>query len=371
MKFTLALTLALSTLFTVSAKTVHVYFGTGNHPDAKGIYHSTFDTETGKLAEITLAAEVNRSDFLAISPDQSHLYSLATMEEPVVVSYDIGNDGSLEKLNDIPVGDGGGAHLAVHPSGKLLITANYRNGSVSVFAIAEDGSLDRRAQIVKHHEHSGVVESRQGAPHPHWTGFSPDGRFAFVPDLGSDKIHIYKVDLEAATLTPHGYAQSVPGGGPRHMRFSTNGKFIHLLNELTVSVSTYQYDADNGTATLLHTIPALSEETKAKEHYNSASEILVHPNGKFIYTATRGHDSVTAFKTDPETGDLEVIEVEPARAHWPRNTNLDPTAQWLFLSGQYSNTISIFAIDQETGELTLPVKNVVNIPSVFSILFKE
>ena len=153
------------------------------------------------------------------------------------------------------------------------------------------------------------------------------------------------------------------------MRFSVDGKFVYLLNELTLSVTTFAYDAETGKLKKLGTVPALSEEVKAKETFNSASEILVHPNGKFVYSANRGNDSVTVYNANPATGDLKVVEVEPVRGAWPRNINLDPSGKWLLAAGANSNTISVFAIDQETGELAFSRGNVWNVPGCICILF--
>ena len=370
MKVPLFIFLSFTVLSVISAKTVDVYFGTGTTPEAIGIFHAKFDTESGTLGERSLAAQIKEPEFLALHPNGSHLYAVAKSDVPILAAYDIEKDGSLRLLNTVPMSNGQGAHLEMHPSGEFLITAQYFEGSVGVFKISDNGSIEKQTQVLIH-ENPSKVHSRQMDPHPHWTGFSPDGRFAFVPDLGTDNIHIYKVDSDESSLSPHSLAPSVPGGGPRHMRFSTNGKFIHLLNELTVEISTFAYDAKNGNATLLHTIPVLSEATKAQNPYNSGSEILVHPNGKFIYSANRGHDSITALRLDPKTGKPTVIQTEPIRGSWPRNTRIDPTGKWLLVSGETSNTVSIFSIDQDTGRLTFPTRNLVNIPSVYCIRFKE
>lgn len=370
MKVSLSIFASLAILTLLSAKSVDVYFGTGTTKDAVGIFHAKFDTESGKLGERSLAAQIKEPEFLAIHPNGSHLYAVAKSDVPVLAAYGIGKDGSLKLLSTVPMRNGQGAHIEVHPSGKFLITAQYFKGSVGVFRIAENGFIEEQTQVMVH-EGPSRVHSRQMHPHPHWTGFSPDGRFALVPDLGTDKIHIYKVNLDGPSLIPHSLAQSVEGGGPRHMRFSADGKFIHLLNELTVEISTFGYDAKSGTATLLHTTPVLSEVIQAQNPYNSGSEILVHPDGKFVYSANRGHDSITAFRADPKTGRLTEIETEPIRGSWPRNTRIDPTGKWLFVSGEVSNTVSIFSINQETGELTFPTRNLVNLPSVYCILFKE
>lgn len=348
-----------------------VYFGTGGG-DAKGIYQAQFDTQTGKLSDIRLAAEVGSPGFLALAPDQQTLYAVARTDDgPSVVAYRIRSNGDLQLLNSEPINDGGAAHIALHPSGKFLLTAQYGGGSVALFPLASDGRVQPRAQLVKHQGAARVHPNRQEGPHPHWVGFSPDGRFALVPDLGLDQIVIYKIDLDNPTLEKVSTAHTVPGGGPRHMRFSPDGKFIYLLNELTLSVTTFAFDPTDGSTERLSTTPTLTEETKQKESFNSASEIVVHPNGRFIYTGNRGNDSVTAFYANPETGQLSVIEVEPIRGSWPRNINLDPSAQWLLAAGARSNTVSIFRIDPLSGELTFPQRAVYSVPNVICILFRE
>ena len=363
--FTLAV-LALTTL--ASAETRHVYFGTGG-PGAEGIYRATFDTETGKLTPAELAHKINGPGFLTLHPDGTKLYAVASQEkEGGVAAYHIGADGALEFFHFEPTGDGGAAHLAVHPSGKFLLTAQYGGGSVSLLPLDSEGKPGT-ATVTKHEGGSGVVEDRQKAPHPHWCGYSPDGNYAVVPDLGMDGIVIYAINPDKTAITKHGFAASVPGGGPRHMRFSNDGKFIYLLNELSLSVSAFSWDAASGTATLLSTTPALSEEAKATESFNSAAEILVHPAGPFVYSSNRGHDTVTAYKIGDGGAALEVIQVQPIRGAFPRNINLDPTAKWLLAAGADSNTIAVHAVAPGTGLLTYQRGSVINVPAPICILF--
>lgn len=365
------ITLICSLLFAVSsqlfANPIDVFFGTGGR-DSKGIYHATFDAEKGKLSKAELAAEIKGPGFLAWHPDGTKLYAVAGIEGgPGVAGFHV-KDGTLEQFTTSLIGDGGAAHIAVHPSGKFLLTAQYGGGSTAFFPLDGDGKLG--ASVV--HEHEGgskVVDRRQDSPHPHWCGFSPDGKFAFVPDLGTDNIHIFKVDLDIPAMTAHGVAASVPGGGPRHMRFSVDGKFIYLLNELSLSVTTFAYDAAAGTAKSLTTTPALTDEAKAKEAFNSAAEILVHPNGKFVWSSNRGNDSITCYRANPDTGELTVTEVEPIRGAWPRNINIDPTSKWVLAAGANSNSVAVHKIDQETGELTYQTRSIINVPGPICILF--
>lgn len=354
----------------IHAAPFNVYFGTGGK-ETKGIYHSNFDSETGKLSQPKLAAEIGSPGFLALHPDGTKLYAVCSSDGPSVAAFRINSEGKLSTINTQSIGDGGGAHISVHPSGKFLLTAQYGGGSVALFPIAKDGSIEPRKQLIEHEGGSGVVGNRQDTPHPHWTGYSPDSRFAFVPDLGMDQILIYRVSSDATSIAPHGHAQSVRGGGPRHMRFSRDGRFIYLLNELSLSVTTFAYDSEEGTTKRRSTTPSLRKKTKAAEAFNSASEIITHPNGEFVYSANRGHDSITVYTANKNNGRLKVSEVESIRGSWPRNINLDPTGKWLLAAGAHSNTISIFAIDQDTGDLTFQTRGLVNVPGPICIVFNE
>ncbi len=346
----------------------HVFFGTGG-PGADGIYRSAFDTASGKLGPAERVAAAANPGFLAVHPRGGLLYAVATLAKvPVVAAYRMDNDGGLSLLNSSPIGDGAGAHLAVHPSGKFLLTAQYGGGSVALFPLDADGRLGT-AQLTEHEGGSRVVPKRQDSPHPHWCGFSPDGRFALVPDLGLDGIVIYRVDADKPAIARHGFAQSIPGGGARHMRFSPDGRFIYLLDELSLTVTTFAWDAARGTARTVATVPMLSEEAKAAEAFNSGAEILVHPSGRFVYASNRGHDTVSVFQADPATSALKLVQLQPVRGAFPRNINLAPGAGWLLAAGQDSNTVSVHKVDPDTGKLTYQTKGVINVPAPICILF--
>ena len=349
------------------AEVHNVYFGThgkGSH----GIYHATFNDKKGKLSSPRLANELRSPSFLAKHPNLNVIYAVVGGDESIHALEPQG-DGSLKTLNSSPIGDGRSAHISVHPSGNFLITAQYRNGSVGVFPIDASGKVMSRTQLFKHQGGSKVFPKRQDTAHPHWTGFSPDGRFAMVPDLGMDQIIIYKVDLESNTLKQHGKATAPPGSGPRHMRFSTDGRFIYLLNELSMTISTFSYDSQEGSTIFINSTKTLKDEVKNKQAFNAASEILVHPKGHFLYSANRGHDSVSVYQVTPSNGTIRAMEVESVRGSWPRSIALDPSGRWLLAAGQFSNSVATFAIDEDSGELTFVNRETANLPRPSCILF--
>jgi 6-phosphogluconolactonase len=133
------------------------------------------------------------------------------------------------------------------------------------------------------------------------------------------------------------------------MKFHPNGKFAYVLNELGLSVTVFQYDPKAGTLTEVETVTTLPENLR--EVFSTGSETRMHPSGKFVYTANRGHDSIAAFKVDPDSGKLKFIERESIRGSHPRNFNVDPTGKWLLVACRDTNNLTVFRIDPETGGL--------------------
>lgn len=366
----LSLIVPASCLSIAIAETVDVWIGTSGAKPSQGIYHCLLNTANGQLTATNLAAEIDGPGFLAMHPNGGHLYAVSGGEQTVVVYAIKTKNGrsSLRRSGSLPIGDGSAAHVAVDPTGKTLLTAQYGGGSVAAFALNADGTLKERTALIKHQGGSGAVVGRQESAHAHWVGFSPDNRFAFVPDLGLDRIVIYRLDAEESTLQPHGFGVVPPGSGPRHMKFHPNGKWIYVLNELDLSVTLFKYDEAAGAMTSMQTIPTVPKSLLAKEQFKSSSEIRVHPSGKFVYAANRGHDTITVFEVDQKTGELSVIELENIRGATPRNFNFDPSGKWILVAGQDSHTLASFAVDQDTGQLTYN-QSIVSTPAPICVLF--
>ncbi len=348
--------LALLTASTASAAMNDVWIGTATAPSgaSRGIYHLTLDDATGKLSSARLAAETTQPGFLAKHPTLPRLYSTIDARQSGVAEWRIGGEGSrkrLELLGQAPTGDGGPCHVSVDPSGRVLFTAQYGGGSVASYRLREDGSIAERASLIEHNDPSGVVADRQKECHPHSAMPSPDGRWVLVPDLGADRIYVYAFDVESGELKPHGSVKCEPGGGPRHFAFHPNGKFGYVVNELSMAVTAFAWDTEKGELELLQTFPTLTEEQRAGEVSNSASEVRVHPSGKVVYVGNRGHDSVTAFRIEADPSQLTPIDLEPIRGSHPRHFAVSPSGKWLLAAGRDSNTVAVFSIDGETGAL--------------------
>jgi 6-phosphogluconolactonase len=332
-----------------------VYIGTYTGKTSKGIYRFELDLATGKATAPVLVGETRNPSFLAFHPTRDLLYAVGEIGDfggkktGAVSAFAIGADGKLTLLNQQPSEGQGPCHLVVDAAGKHALVANYGSGTAAVLPIGADGKL-RPASSTVRHAGSGPNERRQKAPHAHSINLDAANRFAFVADLGIDKVMIYRYDAAKGTLAPNDPPAGVcaPGAGPRHFSFHPNGKFAYAINELLCTVTAFAYDAGKGSLTEVQTVPTLPKDFEGR---NSTAEVQLTPDGRFLYGSNRGHDSLAIFAVDGTTGKLTPAGHAPCGGKTPRNFGIDPTGRWLLCAHQNSDSIAIFRIDPETGAL--------------------
>ena len=365
--------------FTMSAATpekLTVYIGTYTGGPSKGIYAYEFNTTSGALKQIGLAAETPSPSFLAIHPNGKLLYAVNELDNyggekhGAITGYKIdpSNPAKLTKINEATSKGAHPCHIIVDKAGQHVLAANYTGGNVVVYPIDAEGKLGDKPISFVQHRGSSVNQSRQKEAHAHSLNLDADQRFAFVADLGLDKIMIYRYGQGSpGTLVPNepDSASIKPGGGPRHLAFTPDGKRAYVNHEMTGHITGFNYDSAKGTLTEFQTISTLPGGNPVPG--NSTAEILVHPSGKFVYCSNRGHNSIAAF-TVATDGKLTYVENESTRGKTPRNFNIDPSGKFLIAANQDSDTLAVFKIDPTTGALD-PVGDTVPAPKPVCIKF--
>ena len=334
-----------------------IYIGTYTGPKSKGIYWSRFDPKTGKLTAPELAAEAKNPTFLAVHPNSRFLYAVGETSDVgpnhtgAVIAFEIDpGTGKLKLLNQQSSGGAGPCHLSVDKKGKCVLVANYGAGSIEALPIEPDGKLGVPSAFFQQ-SGSSINPQRQSGPHAHFLTTDPDNRFALTCDLGLDKILVYRLDAEKATLGTNDppFAKVDPGSGPRHLAFHPNGKLVFLVNEMGATLDSFAYDPAHGSLQELHRVSSLPDTFDGQK---SGAEIAVHPSGKFVYASNRGHNSIAVFKVNPDTGKLSFLQHQNTHGKTPRHFAIDPIGQWLLVENQDSGNIVVFRIDTQSGRLT-------------------
>jgi len=338
-----------------------VYVGTYTGPQSKGIYSFRFDTASGDLEPMGLAAEVVNPSWVTIHPNHKFLYAVSELGNDgktngAITSFAIDQQtGGLTKLNSVSSMGGGACHLVVDKTGKTLLVANYGAGSVAAFPVAADGRLGEPPVLIQH-KGSSADPRRQRSPHAHGVFLSADNRFLFVPDLGLDQVMSYRLDPGKSSIAPNDppFAKVPPGSGPRHFAFHPNGKYAYVIDEMKSTVTAFSYDAAQGALQQVQNISTLPKDFSGED--NSA-EIEVDAKGRFLYASNRGHDSIAVFAI-AKNGRLAPVEYVPTQGKTPRNFKIDPTGSYLFAANQDTGNIVQFRIDAKTGRLTATGKKV-------------
>ena len=330
--------------------TPNLLVGTYTKKGSKGIYVLSFDTATGKATEISHTNGAQNPSFLTISKDHQQVYAVSEGSEGKVSAYSFADN----KLNLIQEKTSKGAdpcYITLSPDQSNLIVANYSGGSITSYHRFADGRLSNPQQFIQHSGRS-INTARQEKAHVHGVFFSPDGKYVLTPDLGMDEVSIYPyqtkngppLQIQKATSI-----QSSPGAGPRHLCFSSNGKLLYVIEELTGSISVYRFM--KGAASFLQKVVTHPISFKGTP---GSADIHLSPDGLYLYASNRGiENNIVSFKVLPN-GKLEEksIQYYSTEGRTPRNFTMNKEGNWLLVANQDSDNIIAFRRNIQTGALT-------------------
>ncbi|HXR40453.1 MAG TPA: lactonase family protein [Terracidiphilus sp.] len=357
----------------VTAKRVLAYVGTytgavGAGSNGEGIYRFEMNAATGELTRRKLVAKTPDPSWIAIHPSRKYLYAVNEVSD-----YD-GNSGSvsafaideasgdLTALNVVSSEGAGPCYLSIDAKGKHAFVANYGGGSVAVLPILDGGFLGAATGVHRDGGRLGGAQaidapagsfavSGHDAPHAHMIAPDPQGRFLLATDLGQDVIFTYSINGDAGMVNFGDGVEGarVPSGdGPRHFAFHPNGHWLYSIQEEASTVVFFRYDAATGALAAQQTVSALPAGFKGTSF---ASEVLVSPDGRFLYAANRLHDTIAAFSIGVD-GRLKWLGETSTMGDYPGQCRIEPTGSFLYACNRRSDSITCFRIHRETGMLS-------------------
>ena len=317
--------------------------GTYTNGTSKGIYTFRFNQETG-IAKPLSSLELPNPSYLTPSEDGKFVYAVSEMNDSTAALSALAFDkktGNLRLLNAQPTLGADPCYVATN--GREVLTANYSGGTMSVFPLLKDGTLDpvdtRYAGSA-----TGPDLIRQRTPHIHCTHFSPDGKYIFATDFSADQI--LRFVLHPKDVAPHLSSTTIEveaNSGPRHLTFSPNGRNAYLISELSGKVTAFSYDDGN-----LKQIQSIAADTVAAR---GSADSHLRPDGKYLYASSRlQEDGIAIFAVHPENGTLTKVGYQLTGIH-PRNFNMTPNGKYLLAACRDSNIIEVYERDEISGLL--------------------
>ena len=335
---------------------VFLIAGTYTSGKSEGIYVYRYLQDKMEASLVFTTTGIKNPSFLSVAPGGNKIYAVSEMngngDAGRVISYDFDpSTGTMRKLNEQPSGGDDPCYVTVDKTGKWVIVGNYSSGSLSVLPIQADGSLGTSVEKIIH-TGSGPDKNRQEKPHVHATVLSPDNRFLFVPDLGTDQIMIYHFNEKTGKLkaAKQPFAKTKPAAGPRHFTFHPSGKFAYIMEELSGSVTAFRYTAKSGSLKAIQNISSVPEGFTGQA---GSADIHLSADGRFLYASNRGESNTIAlYAVNAADGKLSLIGHQPTLGKGPRNFSITPDGKHLIVANQVSDEMVIFNRNMETGLLT-------------------
>lgn len=323
-----------------------------------GIYLSRLDLSSGTMTTPEKLAAVHNPSFFCFHPTQDVVYVVTetgledAKNPPALTALRLDRSPwKMTSLGSQPIDGSSPCYVTTDPQGTLALVANYTSGNLVCFPINSDGGLEKATSLTQHPQPNSTRSDRQKEAHAHSILVDPSGKWVGAADLGLDQVRVYPLDPASRKLASTSSSElALPeGSGPRHFAFHPNGRLVFIINELASTLSSASWDSRQGRMQLIQTITTLPKDFQGR---NSTAEVLVHPNGRFVYGSNRGHDSIAGFSVDPSSGQLTPIGHWSSGGKTPRNFQIDPSGSILLSENQSSHTIHSHRIDADTGTLT-------------------
>ena len=310
-----------------------VYVGTYGPAERETLVRLEVDAG-GAMRAVEGLSGIESPAFLALHPGGTTLYvaSERSGKDGELLALRRSASGRLTPLDSRPAHGRSTCHVAVDGGGRRLLAANYGGPGIVMYPLEGDGAIGLPA-VVARHAGSGP-HPRQRGPHPHSVNVDPSDRFVYAPDLGTDSVHVHRLDV--GTLAEDAPAATAPGSGPRHLAFHPRLPRLYVVGELDSTVTVLPWDPSSGAVGAplqrLSTLPA------GWEGGSTAAHVQVHPSGAFLYASNRGHDSIAVFRIGAD-GLLEPAGHSATGGRTPRHFALSPDGTLLLAGNQDGDAV--------------------------------
>ncbi len=348
--------LALISSIAIQAQTSTLFVGTYTSGDSEGVYSFNFDSQTGQLSNKKLIAKETNPSYVAFTKNKQFLYvinevnNFDTAESGSVSTYLLNSSGTYQKINTVSTNGAHPCHISLNVSEDKLAISNYSGGNVSLHEIHK-GIVQPAFQIFN--------QNSEIKAHAHMAQFRDNQ--IFTADLGRNFIAEYTENETMNYFKSHQYSM-MKKAGPRHFRFTENGNFMYVINELNSTISVLKKSSKGFIR--IQNVNTLREGYTGE---NSCADLQISPDEQFIYGSNRGENTIAVFRRDTNSGRLQKVQSISVEGNWPRSFIIDPSGSFLLVANERSNGISVFKIEKNTGKLNFSYK--LDMPAPVCLLF--
>lgn len=343
----------------------YMYIGcrTTKERNARGEGISVYENHNGEWKRKQIVKDLVNPSFLCFDEKKEYLYTIHG-DYSEVSSFQISKEGTLKYINTVSTEGVNPVHLSIDKTNRWLFVANLQTGSVVVIPREEDGSLGNVKEVY-------TIEgrSKETISHPHQVTQDISRKYLLVSCQGRKggfgQVNVFKINSELGILEKTCTLPSREIAEPRHFVFHPNNLFGYGVNERDYSITFYEFDCEKGTLEAKQILPTLPD-TYTGEGW--ASGIAIDKKGKYIVVSNRKHDSITSFAINQDTGKMTYCDCMKTSGGQPRYIVMKDMTNTVWAANETTDTIKEFAIGingmfQETG-------NVIKTESPVCIIFR-
>lgn len=338
----------------------------------EGIKVYSFNQSTADFAFVSSITGISNPSFLVQASDKRRFYSVGEDEGKSASAFALNynpENKSLSILNSQKTNGGAPCNILASDDMKYVFTANYGGGNLSVFKLDSAGLLMPVTTV--EFKGNGPDKERQAGPHIHSVNITPDGKYLWANDLGSDRVRVLDMtainsmcassDMKSGENNPdlennivHDDKNDIvlpEGTGPRHTCFTDDGRFAYIISELSGEVIALKY---NGS-----TKPEIIQTVKADTvDARGSADIHLSPDNKYLYASCRlKADGVAVFRVDSINGSLQRVGYQLTGKH-PRNFTITPNGKFLLVACRDENAVEVYSRNTQTGMLEYTGKKI-------------
>jgi len=323
------------------------YVSTYTMGDTHGIRIYDVDMEKGRFTEKD-KVEITNSSYISISKNRKYLYSITDFG---VESYKILPDGDLELINHASINGMRGCYVSTDYEDKYLFVAGYHDGKLTVLKLNEDGSVGAITDEI-FHKGMGSISERNARPHVCCARMTHDNKYLLVAEPTMDHVKVYSLNHNTGKLKLADVIRCKLESAPRHVKMSTDGRFVYIVHEWKCFIGVYRYEERNGIPYFEHVQDITTTKNNVTQG-NTASALSFSSDYNYLLSTNSGDNSVVIYNVNKEDGTLQTNFILPVSGAYPKDAEIFPNNEFLVSLNHESSTMTFFKLDLDKGIMTM------------------